>query len=219
MLSEVQTFTSDRGEARSGADRRRAAVRPDLALRRDRRDRADGRRARRSRAARAAAAQRGRRDHRRHRHAQPADADEVSAIASGIDVPVYIIAVVVGSGRPAGEHEDQRRRLRPRICRSSRAAPAASCSSRARRPTRASRRARSSSELRHQYVLAFEASARAGWRPLEVRTRKDSLTVRARSGYSGGESIVGHGARSRRCVSQRTSQRPDAFRTFIRRRQ
>jgi hypothetical protein len=43
-------------------------------------------------------------------------------------------------------------------------------------------------ELRHQYVLAFEASARAGWRPLEIRTRhKDRLTVRARSGYGGGE--------------------------------
>ena len=42
-------------------------------------------------------------------------------------------------------------------------------------------------ELRHQYVLAFEASSRAGWRPLQVRARKDSLTVRARSGYSGGE--------------------------------
>jgi len=43
------------------------------------------------------------------------------------------------------------------------------------------------SELRHQYVLAFEASARAGWKPLEIRTRKDSHVVRARSGYSGGE--------------------------------
>jgi hypothetical protein len=41
-------------------------------------------------------------------------------------------------------------------------------------------------ELRHQYVLAFEASSRAGWRPLQIRTRKDSLTVRARSGYGGG---------------------------------
>ena len=41
-------------------------------------------------------------------------------------------------------------------------------------------------ELRHQYVLAFEASPRAGWRPLQIRARKDSLTVRARSGYGGG---------------------------------
>jgi hypothetical protein len=41
-------------------------------------------------------------------------------------------------------------------------------------------------ELRHQYVLAFEASSTAGWRPLEVRTRQTSLTVRARTGYRAG---------------------------------
>jgi phage gpG-like protein len=40
-------------------------------------------------------------------------------------------------------------------------------------------------ELRHQYVLAFEASTRPGWRPLEVRAR-EGLTVRARSGYTAG---------------------------------
>jgi hypothetical protein len=39
--------------------------------------------------------------------------------------------------------------------------------------------------MRHQYVLAFEASAHQGWRPLEVRAG-DGLVVRARSGYSGG---------------------------------
>jgi hypothetical protein len=43
-------------------------------------------------------------------------------------------------------------------------------------------------ELRHQYVLAFEASSRAGWRPLEVSARDDELTVRARTGYSAGSS-------------------------------
>ena len=42
------------------------------------------------------------------------------------------------------------------------------------------------SELRHQYVLAFEASSKPGWRPLEVRTRQESLIVRARTGYHGG---------------------------------
>ena len=44
-------------------------------------------------------------------------------------------------------------------------------------------------ELRHQYVLAFEASTRPGWRPLEVRA-KDGHTVRARSGYTAGGSRV-----------------------------
>jgi phage gpG-like protein len=40
-------------------------------------------------------------------------------------------------------------------------------------------------ELRHQYVLAFEASTRPGWRPLEVRA-KNGHVVRARSGYTAG---------------------------------
>ncbi len=38
-------------------------------------------------------------------------------------------------------------------------------------------------ELRHQYVLAFEASATPGWRSLEVRARSRDLVVRARAGY------------------------------------
>jgi Ca-activated chloride channel family protein len=38
-------------------------------------------------------------------------------------------------------------------------------------------------ELRHQYLMAFEPGGQTGWHPLEVRTRKPNLTVRARSGY------------------------------------
>ena len=47
-------------------------------------------------------------------------------------------------------------------------------------------------ELRHQYVIAFEASNRtSGWRALEVRARDRGLTVRARAGYSsGGNGVV-----------------------------
>jgi len=43
-------------------------------------------------------------------------------------------------------------------------------------------------ELRHQYVLAFEASNTAGWRSLEVRARDPKFVVRARTGYSAGAS-------------------------------
>jgi VWFA-related protein len=111
-------------------------------------------------------------------------APEVSVIASGIDVPVYIFAVVASVDDPRAT-EDQRR-----------AAAASNLQELARNtggdllisstPAQASIAARQIiSELRHQYVLAFEASARAGWRPLEVRTRKDSHVVRARSGYHG----------------------------------
>jgi hypothetical protein len=41
-------------------------------------------------------------------------------------------------------------------------------------------------EMRNQYMIAFEASARAGWRPLEVRARDREHVVRARSGYTAG---------------------------------
>jgi VWFA-related protein len=111
---------------------------------------------------------------------------EVAEAASGIDVPVYILAVVAAVDDPR-ESDDQRR-----------AAAASNLQDLARgtggelfissTPAHASIAARQIiGELRHQYVLAFAASTRAGWRPLEIRTRKDRLTVRARSGYGGGE--------------------------------
>ena len=41
-------------------------------------------------------------------------------------------------------------------------------------------------ELRHQYLIAFEASPRAGWHPLSVGVRKKNVFVRARGGYMAG---------------------------------
>ena len=38
-------------------------------------------------------------------------------------------------------------------------------------------------ELRHRYLIAFEASGPIGWHPIEVRARDRRLTVRARGGY------------------------------------
>ena len=112
---------------------------------------------------------------------------EVSAAASEIDVPVYILAVVASVDDPRANVDDPRT-----------AAVASNLQDLARgtggdlfissAPAHASVAARQViGELRHQYVLAFEASSRAGWKPLQVRTRKDNFTVRARSGYGGGE--------------------------------
>jgi len=42
------------------------------------------------------------------------------------------------------------------------------------------------SELRQQYVLAIEASNTPEWRRLEVRVKRSSASVKARSGYFGG---------------------------------
>jgi Ca-activated chloride channel family protein len=40
------------------------------------------------------------------------------------------------------------------------------------------------SELRQQYFLAIDASAKPGWHRIEVKTRKRGLSVRTRSGYT-----------------------------------
>jgi Ca-activated chloride channel homolog len=114
-------------------------------------------------------------------------AGEVAIAASSINVPVYIVAVVANVDDPR-EHDTERN-----------VALASDLEELAQRtggelfitsaPAQASLAARQLlSEMRHQYVLAFEASSGAGWRPLQVRARQGNLTVRARSGYGAGES-------------------------------
>lgn len=118
----------------------------------------------------------------------------VASIASSIDVPVYIMAVMAKIDDPR-EREDvddddpeagmPETRLRELAQHTGGELFTASA------PAHASVAARQIlSELRHQYVLAFEASTRPGWRPLEVRA-KDGLIVRARSGYTAGGGRVG----------------------------
>jgi Ca-activated chloride channel family protein len=116
---------------------------------------------------------------------------QVSAVASEIDIPIYILAVMSSVDDPrifesasdpaAGALTDLARWTGGELFTTS--APA---------HTSAATR-QIISELRHQYLLAFEASARAGWRPLEVRARQRDLVVRARSGYTAGGRSVGGG--------------------------
>jgi VWFA-related protein len=109
---------------------------------------------------------------------------EVSGIASEIDVPVYVMAVM-------SSIDD------PRMFDDPEAATAGGLRDLARwtggelftmsAPAQTSLAARQIvSELRHQYLLAFEASPRPGWRSLEIKARSRDLTVRARSGYTAG---------------------------------
>jgi VWFA-related protein len=111
-------------------------------------------------------------------------APEVSAIASSIDVPVYIIAVM----SPVDD---------PRNADYGTGAMSSGLTDLSRwtggdffiaiSPAHASIAARQIvGEMRHQYMLAFEASARSGWRPLEVKARDRDFVVRARSGYNAG---------------------------------
>lgn len=107
-------------------------------------------------------------------------AAEVTAIASGIDVPVYVLAVMSAVDDPREDGRDDEDAALRNLAQWTggelfiSTAPAhASIASR-----------RIVDELRHQYVLAFEASAQPGWHPLEVRARNRDLVVRARAGYT-----------------------------------
>jgi VWFA-related protein len=112
---------------------------------------------------------------------------EVSGIASSIDVPVYVLAVVspldhVGQSSavlddksaPTGELVNLAQWTGGDMFMSS-------------SPAQSSVAVRQIvDELRFQYLIAFEPGARPGWHPLELRPRDSRLTVRARGGYIAG---------------------------------
>ena len=109
--------------------------------------------------------------------------DQVSAVASGIDVPVYIVAVMSPMDDEAQTEREREQESPLRGLARWTGGELFTVSA----PAHASIAARQIvSELRHQYVLAFEASSRPGWRPLEIRARDRDLKVRARSGYTAG---------------------------------
>jgi Ca-activated chloride channel homolog len=113
-------------------------------------------------------------------------APEASALASSIDVPVYVVATVApidraayqaraASERPAGETD-----LRDVAVWTGGELYWVT------RPEDAMAQARAIvAELRHEYVITVESADNAEWRPLEVRVRNRGLAVRARSGYFG----------------------------------
>lgn len=112
-------------------------------------------------------------------------APEVSAIASSIDVPVYIILVVspldrVGKSTSLidphlAEQRDGALGNLARWTGGDILVPVSDLDTQAATKQIVD-------ELRQQYLLAFEPSSQPGWHPLEVRTRPN-LIVRARSGY------------------------------------
>jgi VWFA-related protein len=115
---------------------------------------------------------------------------EVSAIASAIDVPVYIFGIVPSIDNPT----EDRSTIQPGQSRLTGALDDLSVQTGGRvfiasTPGQRSIAARQLvDELRHQYFLAFESSGEPGWHPLVVRARDKDLTVRARNGYIGGQS-------------------------------
>jgi VWFA-related protein len=113
---------------------------------------------------------------------------EASAIASSIDVPVYIMAVLspldhtgattavtTDSPVPVGDLADLARWTGGEFFATSATV----------QTTLAARQM--VDELRHQYLIAFEPASRPGWHPLVVRARDSRLVVRARGGYTAGQ--------------------------------
>lgn len=103
-------------------------------------------------------------------------AAEVSAAASAIHVPVYVLMTVSRvdprtDGFGDGELSNLARWTGGALLSAS-------------QPAQFSRAAREIvAELRQHYWLAVEPGEEPGWHPLEVRTRDGRLSVRARSGY------------------------------------
>jgi VWFA-related protein len=110
---------------------------------------------------------------------------EVSALASAIDVPVYVVLIVPPQDQTGSpEHLEERltAELRGRLGNLARWTGGAIFA--ATGPAQASLAARQIvNELRHQYLIAFEPGDRPGWHPIEVRTTRKDVVVRTRSGY------------------------------------
>jgi Ca-activated chloride channel family protein len=114
-------------------------------------------------------------------------APEVSGLASSIDVPVYILATVASPDRIALVEGAER------------AGPSEGADLRDLAEWTGGHLVFAGSsaetilaaaslldELRQQYVLAIEAASTQEWRRLEVRVKRASASVKARSGYFGG---------------------------------
>jgi len=94
---------------------------------------------------------------------------QVSGIASSIDMPVYVVAVDTAA-QEGGQLADLAQWSGGLFLG---AATTVDASLAARQIV---------TELRHQYLLAFESSSKVGWHRIEVRSRQRA-TLQARSGY------------------------------------
>jgi VWFA-related protein len=112
------------------------------------------------------------------------DAAEVSRIASSIDLPVYVLAVVPSIDDPR-THEDGNKALNGDLADLARwtggdlfvATTSLEASAVARSIV---------NELREQYLIAAEPGTKPGWHSVEVRVHRKGCTVQARGGYVAG---------------------------------
>lgn len=102
---------------------------------------------------------------------------EVSAIASSLDVPVYML-VISFSLEEAAREQPMRGPMADLAAWTGGDSLAVHDSATALTVTR-----QVLSELHHQYIVAFEPGSKPGWHALVLRARKPGLFVRTRSGY------------------------------------
>ena len=102
---------------------------------------------------------------------------EVSAIASALDVPVYIL-VISFSLEEAVSEQPVRGPMADLAAWTGGDSHTVFDS-----PTALTVTHQVLSELHHQYIVAFEPGSKPGWHALVLRARKPGLFVRARSGY------------------------------------
>jgi Ca-activated chloride channel family protein len=111
---------------------------------------------------------------------------EVSGLASSIDVPVYIVAVVSPLDHPGAQSA-----VVPDSSNGGLANVALWTGGELLYVSGSEQIPVVAKELlgmmRQQYLLAIESSSSPGWHQLEVRTKRPGLTVRARGGYFAGE--------------------------------
>ena len=112
-------------------------------------------------------------------------APEVSGLASSIDVPVYVVIVVSPMDRdgdrphPSLNTDQMVNGQLGNLARWTGGEIFVSLG-----PEQAARTAFDLvTELRQQYLIAFEPDLRPGWHPIELRTTRENLVVRTRSGY------------------------------------
>ena len=115
-------------------------------------------------------------------------ANEVASVASGVDVPVYIVAVVTPLDHPGADtsvSSPNEEALTGALFELSKAT--GGTLNVVSVPAHASAAAKQIvTELRQQYLIAFDPSATPGWHSLVVKTRHKDLVVRARTGYRAG---------------------------------
>ncbi len=108
--------------------------------------------------------------------------EEVAHIASGIDVPVYVFSLASSATPLPGDTVTPlRRRALEQLAQATGGDYIAADTPK----LVAAGIARVVDDLRHQYLISFEASSFHGLRRIEIRTRQSNLKVRSRGWYQG----------------------------------